>query len=112
MGYVKEGKGRMSILFPSGSQETYEMNPGDLYYIPKAYPHHIENLTSDNLHLLIFFDQSMPADIGFTGSVKSFSNELLTAALKSPKGLFASLPRYYEDLFIVNKLNPLDQQSF
>lgn len=109
MGYVAEGKGRMSILSPSGEVDTYIMQAGDIYFIPKAYPHHIENLHSKNLHLLIFFDQAMPQDIGFTGSVKSFSNEVLTDVMHCKKTVFESLPSYYEDLFIVKKRNPLDK---
>lgn len=109
MGYVNKGKGRMSILSPSGSVDTYEMNAGDLYFIPQAYPHHIENLLSDPLEILIFFDQNMPGDIGLTASVKSFSNEVLNAVFNGPKGLFESLPTYYQDLFIVNKANPVDK---
>jgi len=108
MGYVLQGKGRMSLLSPSGEIDTYTMEAGDIYFIPKAYPHHIENTGDEALHLLIFFDQSMPADIGFTGSVKSYSNEVLTAVLHSPQDFFKNLPTYYEDLFIVEKINPLD----
>lgn len=108
LGYVEKGKGRMSILSPSGKIDTYEMEVGDIYFIPKAYPHHIENLLEEDLHLLIFFDQAMPADIGFTGSVKSFSNDVLTAVLKTPPELFPSLPTYYKDLFIVEKINPIN----
>lgn len=108
MGYVAQGKGRMSILSPSGAVDTYEMQAGDLYFIPKAYPHHIANLSETPLHLLIFFDQAMPADIGFTASIKSFSEEVLTSTLKAPQGFFDTLPTYYQDLFIVGKINPVD----
>lgn len=108
LGYVHQGKGRMSILSPNGSLDTYEMNEGDIYFIPKAYPHHIENLTTNPLHLLIYFDQAMPGDIGLTASVKSYSNEVLTAVFNSPKDFFQHLPTYYQDLFIVQKVNPLD----
>lgn len=108
MGYVASGQGRMSILSPTGKIDTYQMQEGDLYFIPKAYPHHIENMGSSNLHLLIFFDQPMPQDIGFSGSIKSFSDEVLESVLHSPKAFFEKLPTYYEDLFIVHKKNPLD----
>lgn len=108
MGFVTEGKARMTILSPSGAVDTYVLNSGDLYFIPKAYPHHIENLTDGLLHMLIFFDQGMPADIGFSASVKSFSNDVLTSVLRSPCNLFPSLPTYYQDKFIVTKTNPLD----
>ncbi|MDB6081741.1 MAG: putative oxalate decarboxylase [Chlamydiia bacterium] len=105
MGYVHQGKGRMSILSPNGSLDTYELNEGDVYFIPKAYPHHIENLGSTTLHLLIFFDKAMPEDIGFTASVKSVSDEVLGSTMHITPAFFKNLPTYYEDLFIVNKLN-------
>lgn len=36
MGYVTSGKGRMSILSPNGNIDTYVMEVGDIYFIPKA----------------------------------------------------------------------------
>lgn len=111
MGYVAKGKGRMSILSPAGKIDTYQLETGDLYFIPKAYPHHIENLGSTEMHFLIFFDQSMPQDIGFTGSVKSFPDEVLSKIMHCDRDVFDALPTYYEDLFIVEKKNPLDKKS-
>lgn len=108
LGYVHKGTGRMSILSPNGTVDTYEMNEGDIYFIPPAYPHHIENMTTGELKLFIFFDQAMPSDIGLTASVKSNSNEVLSSGLGVPNKLFEELPTYYEDLFIVNKVNPVD----
>lgn len=108
LGYVAQGKGRMSILSPSGKIDTYIMNEGDIYFIPKAYPHHIENLEETDLRLLIYFDQSMPEDIGFTASVKSNRSEILAKIMGCEEQIFKNLPQYYEDLFIVNKKNPLD----
>ncbi|MBS0625658.1 MAG: cupin domain-containing protein [Verrucomicrobia bacterium] len=107
MGYVAKGRGRMSIQSPNGKVDTYEMGEGDLYFIPKAYPHHIECL-SKNLHIMIFFDRSMPGDVGFTASVKAFPIPSLAACLQTPESFIEKLPKYYEDLFIVEKINPLD----
>lgn len=108
MGYVTQGKARMSIMSPSGKIDTYEMEEGDLYFIPQAYPHHIENLTTSELHMLIFFDRPMPQDVGFSGSVKSFPNEVLSSVMHCKKEIFEELPIYYEDLFIVTKKNRLE----
>lgn len=108
MGYVDAGHGRMTILNPEGKKDTYLLNPGDLYYIPKAYPHHIESVGDDLLHFLIFFDQAMPRDIGFTGSVRSFSNEVLGSVLKVEPSFFDPLHKYYADQFIVDNINPQD----
>ena len=109
LGYVEKGRGRMSILSPSGEIDTYIMEEGDIYFIPKAYPHHIENLQNEILHLLIFFDQAMPRDIGFTGSILSYSEEVLSSVTKMEKTDLKQLPKYYSDLFIVKNIN---QQVF
>lgn len=110
LGYVEKGKGRMSIISPSGDVDTYVMEEGDIYFIPKAYPHHIENLNKDSeLKLLICFDQGMPQDIGFTGSIHSYSDEVLGAITHEPAQFFKKLPKYYIDSFIVNRHNPVDK---
>ena len=57
MGYIASGRGRITILNPGGRTETFEIVRGDTYFIPPAYPHHIENLGREELHILIFFDQ-------------------------------------------------------
>lgn len=108
LGYVNKGRGRMSILSPSGSVDTYVMEEGDIYFIPKAYPHHIENLQNDSLHLLIFFDQSMPRDIGFTGSIRSYSDQVLSVTTGFNQEILSKLPKYYVDSFIVMKKNPVE----
>lgn len=108
LGYVAMGHARMSVLNPNGVIDTYELKEGDVYFIPKGYPHHIENLGRSDLHFLIFFDQIMPEDVGFTASVKAFSDEVLGSSLGMSPAFFQALPKYYQDCFIVNKLNRLD----
>lgn len=108
LGYVAKGKGRMSILNPSGKVDTYLMEEGDVYFIPKAYPHHIENITEEALHILIFFDQGLPQDIGFTGSVRSYSSDVLASVMKTTPDFFQQLPKYYQDLLVVQRINPVD----
>lgn len=107
MGYVNYGHARMSVLSPNGNIDTYEVKAGDLYFIPKAYPHHIENLGKSDLNILIFFDQPMPEDIGFTASLKSFDNEVLTALFDCKDDFFKNLPTYYHNLLIVKRSNPV-----
>ncbi|MCE5293400.1 MAG: cupin domain-containing protein [Chlamydiales bacterium] len=109
LGYIQSGKGRMSILSPSGAVDTYEMQAGDIYFIPKAYPHHIENLSNqESLNILIFFDQAMPKDIGFSASIKSFPDTVLAASLGISNDTLQQLPTTYEDAFIVTKRNTPD----
>jgi oxalate decarboxylase/phosphoglucose isomerase-like protein (cupin superfamily) len=68
MGYVTSGRGHMTILSPGGHTETFEIKPGDTYFIPPAYPHHIENIGSGTLHILIFFDSQFRVMLDFRRS--------------------------------------------
>lgn len=107
MGYVTEGKARMSILSPNKNLTTYEISAGDIYFIPKGYPHHIENLMGGPLRILVFFDQAIPGDIGFTASVKSFDSALLTSVFHCQEDFFPNLPTYYYDRLIVQTVAEL-----
>ncbi len=54
LGYVHTGRARMTVQDFGGNAETYELSEGDVYFIPRAYPHHIENLTDGEMRFLIF----------------------------------------------------------
>lgn len=80
MGYVQQGDARMTIMNPDGTLDTWNLTTGDMYFIPRAYPHHIENIGTQDWHFLIFFDQPFPADIGYRASASAYSREVLAAA--------------------------------
>ena len=70
-----------------------------------GYPHHIENLGTDELHFLVFFDRAMPQDIGYTGGIPAFPRRIVAPTLGMT---VATLPRYPErttDAMIVEKRN-------
>ena len=109
LGYVVEGKARMTIQSPGGSADTYELSPGDIYFIPRAYPHHIENLTDGKMHFLIFFDSPDVQDIGLSGGVATFADRMLGPTLGLKPGQAAKIPRLPSDLLLVKKTNPVDR---
>jgi oxalate decarboxylase len=86
--------------------DTYEIGPGDLYFIPKGYPHHIENLGSDELHFLVFFDRAMPLDIGYTGGIPAFPRRMVAPALGTTDAVLPRYPELTADAMIVRKRNP------
>ncbi len=108
MGYVTGGRGRMTIVSPGGVTDTYEMQAGDMYFIPRAYPHHIENIGDELLSLLIFFDQSTAQDIGGKSLVSMFSPEVMAATFKTDVAAVPKFPFTAEDPLIVPRLNPVD----
>ena len=108
MGYVQHGDARMTIMNPDGTLDTWTMTTGDMYFIPRAYPHHIENIGTDDWHFLIFFDQPVPADIGYRASASAYSREVLAAAFNTHIDDLPNFPFTPADPLIVGRINPVD----
>ena len=105
MGYVLQGNARMTLLSPGASVDTYLLGPGDMYFIPKGYPHHIENLRDDELRFLIFFDNTTPEDIGFTGALAALPRRIIAPTLGCTEETLPAVPAYPADLLVVEKIN-------
>ncbi|MDX2080613.1 MAG: cupin domain-containing protein [Terrimicrobiaceae bacterium] len=108
LGYVHTGRARMTVQSPGGAAETYELAAGDIYFIPRAYPHHIENLTDGEMRFLIFFDTPDVQDIGFTGAIPAFADRLTGPTLGLTAAQIARIPHLPADLLLVAKTNPVD----
>ena len=108
LGYVQRGHGRMTVLDPDGSLDTYELEPGQAYFIPRAYPHHIEALEDDGIHFLIFFDQPTPGDIGYRATASAYSREVLSSAFGVRERDLPAFPFTPVDPLIVERVNPRD----
>ncbi|UZK66289.1 cupin domain-containing protein [Sphingomonas sp. M1-B02] len=108
MGYVHQGRARMSILDPDGSVDTYELEPGDVYFIPRSYPHQIEVLSDEEIHFLVFFDQPTPGDIGYRASTTSIAPDVLAATFGIAPEAAPAWPVTPVDPLIVERVNPVD----
>jgi oxalate decarboxylase len=108
LGYLHAGRARMTVRSDDGSVDTYELRPGDAYFIPRAFPHHIENLTDGEARFLIFFDQPEVHDIGYTGSAGALPRRVLAPTLGIDAKALPELPEMPSDLLIVEKRNPVD----
>jgi oxalate decarboxylase len=101
--YVIEGRARMTILSPGGSVDTFEVNPGQIVFIPAAYFHYIENPDSiNNMHFAVFFGNEKPEDIGISGSLSAYSNEVLASVFNLDPAYFDKLPKLGQDVFVVS----------
>lgn len=107
MGYVLRGRSRMTIKDPGKNADTYLLQPGDVYFVPPAYPHHIENLTDEELHFLIFFSNPEVPDIGYTGAIPAFPHRLIEPILNVKGGRIPTPPDLPTDALIVEKINPV-----
>ena len=111
MGYITGGRGRMTIVSPGNIVDTFEMLPGDVYYIPKSYPHHFENIGGDAFTLIVFFDKDTPGDIGMATVVGDFSRDVLAASLGTSTAQLPDFPFLADDRLIVRRINPLDRTA-
>ena len=67
MGYVRRGSARMTFMDPDGSLDTWHLEEGDVSFIPRAYPHHIEVVGSEDIPLPNFpFTSSDPLRVART----------------------------------------------
>jgi oxalate decarboxylase len=108
LGYVAAGRARMSILAPDGGVDTYYLGAGDVYFVPRAYPHQIEVIGDEEIHFLIFFDQPTPGDIGFRASASAFSRRALAAVFGIGEEELPRFPFTPVDPLIVSRENPVD----
>lgn len=111
MGYVHRGSGRMTVLDPDGTLDTWYLEEGDVYFIPRAYPHHIEVIDKPDIHFAIFFDQPMPGDIGYRASASAYSREVLAATFNMHIDDLPTFPFTNDDPLIVSRNNPVDEHA-
>ncbi|MFA6916551.1 MAG: cupin domain-containing protein [Parachlamydiales bacterium] len=102
LNYLIEGTARITLLSPGGSADTFDMVAGDMSYMPKGYLHHIENTGEDPAKFAIFFNHIAPSDIGLSGCLGAYPNDVLAALFKVPAAYFDSLPKYQQDLFVIS----------
>ncbi|MER7789788.1 cupin domain-containing protein [Streptomyces sp. NPDC097640] len=107
MGYVAKGRARMRVLAPDVILGEYELGPGDVYFVPRAYPHHIEVLDDGGFHFLIFFDQPTPGDVGYRATATAFSREVLAGTFGIPERELPQFPFTPQDPLIVPRRNPI-----
>jgi oxalate decarboxylase len=110
LGSVHRGQARMTIQDPDTSTDTYTLNPGDMYYIPAAYPHQIEVLPEGgkDVHFCIFFDQPMPQDIGYKATAEGIPHEAMAATLGIKRAGLPKLEGTTGNPLIVRRINDVD----
>lgn len=108
LGYVQAGRARMSILDPDGTIDTYYLEPGDVYFVPRAYPHQIEVVGDEEIHFCVFFDQPTPGDIGYRASASAFSRRVLASTFGVEEADLPEFPFTPVDPLIVARENPVE----
>lgn len=102
LNYLISGKARITLLSPGGVVETFDLNPGDISYLPKGYLHHIENTGEEDAHFAIFFNNKAPSDIGFSGCFGAYANDVLASLFGVSVQEFKDIPKFQQDLLVIS----------
>lgn len=102
LNYLIQGAARITLLSPGGHIETFDMQKGDMSFMPQGYFHHIENIGEEEVQFAVFFNNENPSDLGITGSFGAYSNELLASLFGLPLEALQDMPKYQEDKFVVS----------
>jgi len=101
LNYLIEGAATITLLSPDGKEDTFDMGPGDISFMPQGYLHHIQNISPGPTKYAVYFLNENPSDIGLSGVMGAFSNETLSSLFKVPLNYFVNFPKLQEDLLIV-----------
>lgn len=101
MDYVIAGRARFSIVSNFGETHApFEVGPGEIVFVPPAYFHYFENAGSEELHILVWFNNEMPDDIGLPEAMAGMPNGALAASLHTPDSQIFSTFSKSHDLIV------------
>ncbi len=63
IGYVLSGRVQLSVMRPSNKVDQFEVGAGDIYFVPVAFLHSVENIFAGETELLTGFGHEEPQDI-------------------------------------------------
>jgi oxalate decarboxylase len=91
--YYLKGSARMTVFGSHGRARTDDFSVGDVGYVPQGYGHYIENTSSDELRLIIVFNNGTYESISITGWMAANTELLLATNFKVPESTFAKFPK-------------------
>lgn len=92
IGYCTQGSTLVSIRSPVGA-ETFTIEEGDVFFIPKGYIHYIAN-TGENESVINFaYNTTKPELMTLSNAINSLSGEVFTATFNSPASFLDGLKK-------------------
>jgi oxalate decarboxylase len=99
--YIVRGKTRITVLAPDGNVETVEVNGGEGIFAPASHFHNIENVGTESVEVIAFFNNAEPDYIGIGEAVGVCSNDMLAAAFNVDSSYFEGFNKPEGPLVIV-----------
>jgi oxalate decarboxylase len=89
--YYIEGQARMGVFAASDQARTFDLQAGDVGYVPFAMGHYVENTGTTQLRFLEIFKSSYYADVSLNQWLALTPRELVEAHLKLDAQTMAAL---------------------
>jgi oxalate decarboxylase len=100
--FVLKGRVRTTVIGPDSLAETNDFDPGDVWYFPRGHGHAVQNLSHEEAHFILVFDNGAFSEHGtfsITDWVGLTPGPVLAKVLGLPQAAFAKFPT--DELYIV-----------
>ena len=104
--YCISGKARMSVVAPDNTWQIFDVEPGQVVFVPQGYFHYFENIGADKLHFLVVFNNSAAEtddDIGISVSLGGIPRHVLAATFGVPEKVFDQIPKLHKEVVLTSR---------
>ena len=104
--YCISGRARMSVVAPNNEWKEFDVEPGQVVFVPMGYFHYFENIGSDDLQFLVVFNNSAAEsgdDIGISVSRGGIPNHVLAATFGVHAKTFQKIPKLHKEVVLALK---------
>lgn len=92
LNYCVQGNAQIEIITPDHTHEVFQVQPGDIAFVPQNYFHYISSTSSDPLIFLVFFANKAPSHIDLSQVMGFFPRDLFAASFGPNLHIFDAIP--------------------
>ena len=90
--YYLSGRASMSVFGSHGRVRTDQFGGGDVGYVPQGYGHYIENIGTEDLDVVVVFNNGTYESISLSAWLATNPPALLATNFQVPESTFAGFP--------------------
>jgi len=90
--YYLSGRASMSVFGSHGRVRTDQFGAGDVGYVPQGYGHYIENIGTEDLDVVVVFNNGTYESISLSAWLATNPPALLATNFEVPESIFAGFP--------------------
>lgn len=110
VGYCLQGDGLVSMRTPNGV-ETFTIEKGDIFFIPKGYVHYIANLGKHELSVVFTYNHSKPNMMSVSNAIHSLSGSVFEATFGEQPSFLKGLSKSKKEELVLT-LPPLKKGHY